>query len=58
MKQTRRLVVIMFTDIVGYTAMMGQDEDHGIRAVSEHRKVLEQTRGLLSSGMSPGFRSY
>jgi class 3 adenylate cyclase len=25
MSQTRRLAAIMFTDIVGYTAMMGED---------------------------------
>jgi hypothetical protein len=26
MSQSRRLAAIMFTDIVGYTAMMGEDE--------------------------------
>jgi class 3 adenylate cyclase len=28
--QERRLAAIMFTDIVGYTALMGSDEDQGI----------------------------
>ena len=30
----------MFSDIVGYTAIMGRDEREGLRAVSEHRARL------------------
>ena len=44
---TRELAAIMFSDIVGYTAMMGRDEQKGVRALAAHR---EQLRTLL-----PGF---
>ena len=30
--QDRRLAAIMFTDIVGYTALMGSDEDRAFEA--------------------------
>ena len=30
---TRRLVAIMFSDIAGYTALMGKDEDLAVRAL-------------------------
>ena len=42
MDSTRRLVAIMFTDIVGYTAMMGSDESIAINSVTRHKKVIEQ----------------
>jgi adenylate cyclase len=42
MESTRRLVAIMFTDIVGYTAMMGRDENLAIKTVTHHKKVLER----------------
>ena len=41
---TRELAAIMFSDIAGYTLIMGRDEDKAIRALAEHREVL---RGLL-----------
>lgn len=31
----------MFTDIVGYTAMMGRDENKAIEIVTHHKKVIE-----------------
>jgi len=34
---TRELAAIMFSDIVGYTLIMGRDEREGLRAVREHR---------------------
>jgi len=34
----------MFSDIAGYTLVMGRDEDKALRALAEHREVL---RGLL-----------
>jgi class 3 adenylate cyclase/pimeloyl-ACP methyl ester carboxylesterase len=37
---TRRLVAIMFTDIVGYTALMGQDEQRTIELVNRARELL------------------
>ena len=32
----------MFTDIVGYTAMMGSDEDLAVKTVTHHKKIIEQ----------------
>ena len=43
MSQTRQLAAIMFTDIVGYTAMMQEDEQLAIKLVKHHRVVLEKT---------------
>ena len=42
MEPTRRLVAIMFTDIVGYTAMMSSDESLAIKTVTHHKKIIEQ----------------
>ncbi len=36
----RRLAAIMFTDIVGYTALMAQDEEAGRRARDRHEAVV------------------
>jgi class 3 adenylate cyclase/pimeloyl-ACP methyl ester carboxylesterase len=41
---TRELAAIMFSDIAGYTLVMGRDEDKALRALGEHREVL---RGIL-----------
>ena len=38
---TRQLAAIMFTDIVGYTALMHQDEQEGVNIVQRHKEVLE-----------------
>jgi len=35
----RRQVAIMFTDIVGYTALMGQDEDRAFEVLRKNRKI-------------------
>lgn len=40
--QERRLAAIMFTDIVGYTAMMQRDEELGIETRNRHRQVFNQ----------------
>lgn len=40
--KARKLVAIMFTDIVGYTALMQTDEAEAIRIRSRHREVFEQ----------------
>ena len=37
---TRELAAITFSDIAGYTLIMGSDEDKAIRALAEHREVL------------------
>ncbi len=36
----RRLAAIMFTDIVGYTALMSRDEEAGRRARDRHEAVV------------------
>jgi len=38
----RQLAAIMFTDIVGYTAMIGRDEDLAIKTVTHHKKIIKQ----------------
>ena len=43
MSQTRQLAAILFTDIVGYSAMMQRDEQRAIDLVKHHRTVLENT---------------
>jgi adenylate cyclase len=39
----RRLAAIMFSDIVGYTAMMQQNEELGQAKAKTYRKVLESS---------------
>src|SRR5208282_4920746 len=36
----RELAAIMFSDIAGYTAIMGRDEDEALRALDAHRELL------------------
>lgn len=37
---TRELAAIMFSDIAGYTQIMGRDEPQAIRALARHREIL------------------
>jgi TolB-like protein/class 3 adenylate cyclase/Tfp pilus assembly protein PilF len=39
--QSRKLAAIMFTDIVGYTAIMQKDEQIALNMIERHRQVLE-----------------
>ena len=39
MSQTRQLAAIMFTDIVGYTAMMGNDEQKAFELLRKNREI-------------------
>lgn len=39
---TRQLAAVMFTDIVGYTAMMQEDEEHANTQKDRHRNVLQE----------------
>lgn len=39
MSQTRRLAAIMFTDIVGYTALMGNDESKAFYLLKRNREI-------------------
>ncbi len=37
--QERRLAAIMFTDIVGYTALMGLDENCAFEVLPKNREI-------------------
>ena len=39
MSQTRQLAAIMFTDIVGYTALMGRDEQKAFEYLNKNRQI-------------------
>lgn len=56
--QERRLAAIMFTDIVGYTVLMGSDEDRAFKILRKnreiHTKFLEQYNGNLIKEMGDG----
>ena len=49
MSQLRQLAAIMFTDIVGYTALMGKDEQKAFSILEKNRQiqkpVVENHRG-------------
>ncbi len=42
-KNIRQLAAIMFTDMVGYTALMQEDEQKAKKNRDRHRKVLEKS---------------
>ena len=44
--QTRRLAAIMFTDIVGYSALMGQSEDKAFALLPDKDRYTQRT-GLI-----------
>ena len=41
-QKTRRLAAIMFTDIVGYTALMQRDENIAAQLRARHREVFDE----------------
>ncbi len=55
---TRRLAAIMFTDIVGYTALMGADEEHAFKMLRKnrdiHRHLIKKYNGELIKEMGDG----
>jgi TolB-like protein/class 3 adenylate cyclase/Tfp pilus assembly protein PilF len=54
----RRLAAIMFTDIVGYTSLMGKDEDRAFHILRTnrriHRPLIEQYQGTWLKEMGDG----
>ncbi|MBS0000084.1 MAG: hypothetical protein KFF73_13980 [Cyclobacteriaceae bacterium] len=50
MKEDRQLVAIMFTDIVGYTAIMQRNEQEAMAIRSRHREVFSRFTGIESAG--------
>ena len=54
----RQLAAIMFTDIVGYTALMGRDEEKGLELLRKNRKIhkplIEKYHGKWIKEMGDG----
>ena len=40
MPTERRLAAIMFTDVVGFTALMAESEERGLRVRERHRSLV------------------
>lgn len=47
MPQSRQLAAIMFTDIVGYTALMGNDEQHAFTLLNKNRQLQKPIIGAF-----------
>ncbi len=58
MPEDRRLGAVMFTDIVGYTALMGRDEDKAYAMLAEnlriHKLLIEKYNGHLIKEIGDG----
>ena len=58
MNLDRRLAAIMFTDIVGYTALMGSDEDRAFEVLHKNREIhaelIQKFNGTLIKEMGDG----
>ncbi len=58
MPQTRQLAAIMFTDIVGYTALMGEDEQKAFELLHKNRQIqrplIEQFGGKWIKELGDG----
>jgi len=58
MPEDRRLAAIMFTDIVGYTALMGSDEDKAFDMLKRnheiHENLIKQFNGTLIKEIGDG----
>ncbi len=65
MSQSRQLAAIMFTDIVGYTALMGKDEKNAFRLLHQNRglqkPIIEEFKGRwikeLGDGVMASFKT-
>lgn len=57
-EQTRQLAAIMFTDIVGYTALMGKDEQKAFEILQKNRDIqrplIEQNSGKWIKELGDG----
>ncbi|MBX2826753.1 MAG: hypothetical protein KTR22_01235 [Flavobacteriaceae bacterium] len=47
MSSVRQLAAIMFTDIEGYTAVMGNDEEQAISIRNKHRSIFDHTHSAF-----------
>ncbi len=41
-RKDRQLATILFTDIVGFTALMGKDEDLALRVLDQNRRIQQR----------------
>lgn len=61
MQETRQLAAIMFTDIVGYTALMGSDEEKAFELLRKNREiqkpVIEKYNGRWIKELGDGVMS-
>ena len=55
MSATRQLAAIMFTDIVGYTALMGRDEQKAFQLLEKTGNSKSQ---LLNNTMDVGSKNW
>ena len=57
-EQIHQLVAIMFTDIVGYTALMDEDEEKAFHILEKNRSIqkpiIEKHHGKLLKEMGDG----
>lgn len=57
-RKDRQLAAIVFTDIEGYTKLMGKDEDKGLQALDQnrriHKKWIAKFRGELLKELGDG----
>ena len=57
----RKLAAIMFTDIVGYTALMQQDEKQALKLIKDNLAIqkpfIDTHHGKLLKEMGDGIRS-
>jgi class 3 adenylate cyclase len=42
LRKDRQLAAILFTDIVGFTAMMGEEEDKALKVIDKNRQIQKQ----------------
>ena len=47
MSQSRQLAAIMFTDIVGYTALMGKDSAKALELVRISKEIASTKQGII-----------
>ena len=65
MNQERHLAAIMFTDLVGYTALMGEDEEKAFQLLEKNRllqkPIIENHSGRflkeIGDGILASFKS-
>jgi class 3 adenylate cyclase len=58
LRKDRQLAAILFTDIVGFTAMMGEEEDKALKVIDKNRQIQKQVirkhRGKYLKEMGDG----